>query len=710
TLILRDPGGTLAEAQAELQLASLGPRGLTNLAALSAVPLKVSLQVPLRRLQSLPPLIRPDAMRGRFAIDATLEGSAIDPRVKAEISLQSLRAIGSKQPLNVTANVNYTPAGGDARVVADDARSHAQVANLKTTWRGDLRRAAELATGASGITASADLELREFPLEVVPLLLDREISGRVSGALALENWGQAARFDARLASSSLKLGQTPIDELDLTAHTEATTLAAELRLRAGAGTSKASVDAGMHWGALPLPSLEHRGTVKIATAGFRLETLNPLLTAYVSEIGGVLDANTELVVTPDTTTLLGSAKLEKGFVQVPAIGQRFSDISARFAVANNQFKLEQLDAHGTTGRVSVKGGAHLDGFELRAAEAQVSIPNHESIPITLEGADIGDAWGNVNLAYSSPAQGERKLDVDVPELHVVSPQGDGYGLQSLDAQKDIRIGVRRADGAFLALPVQPLAPGGKSAGSEEPAQPLRIQIKLGRNVTVERGRTAQAQLSGQLTVLVAGKTDVEGRIELRGGKLDVSGKTFEIERGVITFDGDDPGNPTISATARWDAPGYTVYAEYLGDVRDGRIRLHAEPPLTQDEIASLLLFGSPEGSAGGSADASSAALAVSVAGDSAAQGLTKVLDDFTKLDLSARVDTTTGTARPELVFQVSRRVSAKVTRAIGAPLAGESPDRTFLTLELRLRRAWALSALFGDHGASALDLIWRRRY
>jgi hypothetical protein len=51
-----------------------------------------------------------------------------------------------------------------------------------------------------------------------------------------------------------------------------------------------------------------------------------------------------------------------------------------------------------------------------------------------------------------------------------------------------------------------------------------------------------------------------------------------------------------------------------------------------------------------------------------------------------------------------------VTRTIGEPAVGQSPDRTFLTLELKLRRAWALSAVFGDHGGSALDLIWRHRY
>jgi translocation and assembly module TamB len=379
-------------------------------------------------------------------------------------------------------------------------------------------------------------------------------------------------------------------------------------------------------------------------------------------------------------------------------------------VENDQFKLEELRARGTTGRLSVTGAAKLDGFELRGADARVIIQEHESVPLTLEGAAIGDAWGTIDAKYVSPAQGERTLDVNVPQFHIVTPETAGGSLQSLDANKEVRVGVHRSDGKFVALPLQPLEPSGPSEQAAEAVHPLRITVKLGSNVTVQRDRTANVTLTGQLAILVARETQVNGRIELRGGKLDVQGKTFEIERGVITFDGPDPSNPTITATARWDAPGYTIYAEYLGDVQNGRIRLRSEPPLTDSEIATLLLFGSPDGSPGGSGDSSSAALAVGVAGDTAAKGLNQALDDFTNLDVSARIDTTTGSARPELVFQVSRRVSAKVTRAVGAPPVGQSPDRTFLTLELRLKRSWALSAMFGDRGASALDLIWRRRY
>ena len=112
----------------------------------------------------------------------------------------------------------------------------------------------------------------------------------------------------------------------------------------------------------------------------------------------------------------------------------------------------------------------------------------------------------------------------------------------------------------------------------------------------------------------------------------------------------------------------------------------------------------------GSTGTSSAGAAVSVAGDTATKGLNRAISDITTLDVSTRIDTTSGDARPELVVQLTPRLSTRVTRAIGNPNPGQSPDRTFLTVELRLKRFWALSAIVGDHGSSTLDLIWRKRY
>lgn len=708
TLILRDQGGTLAELQAETNLKGVWPNGLGDVERLRALPLRVTLEVPNRKLGSLPPLLRPAALRGRVALRAELEGSIAEPRGEALVTLQSLRASGSKDPVDIETKLDYTPTAGRLEARAKVARTGAQALDLNAAWQGDLRRAFASAPGSSPVTGSVTARLDDLPLDIVPMLVDRQLNGRLSGELKLEDWGSDARLDAHLHSSSLTLGQLAIERFDVTAKSDARRLALALGLDAGGGTTSASLDAGMRWGARPLPELEHQGVAKLSTRAFRLEALTPFIGSYVSEVGGLLDATTEISVTPTTTTLQGEARLEKGVLQIPALGQRFSDIRARVAVRDNQFQLEQLDAHGTTGKVSVTGRARLDGFELRNAEAKAIITEQEKLPITLEGQALGEAWGHVAVAYTNPAEGARRVAVDVPDFHLVMPPNAGSGLQSLDEPEEIRVGVHRADGKFVPLAVQPLQPGGKGEDGATPARPLVVEIALG-NVVIDRDRSVTAQLTGHLRLHAADTSQLTGRIEVRGGRLDVQGKRFEIERGVVTFDGGDPGNPTITATARWDAPDYSVYADYVGDVKTGRIKLRAEPPLTQDQIASLLLFGSPEGSAGGG-DSSTASLAVSVAGDTAAQGLNHALDKLTNLDVSARIDTTTGSARPELVFQVSPRVAARVTRAIGTPAAGESPDRTFLTLELRLKRAWALSALVGDRGASALDLIWRRRY
>ena len=710
TLLVRDSEGTLADLQAEAQLAQDWPSRLAYAAALARVPLKASLEVSDRKLAKLPPWLGLAGLRGRVSLQANLDGSLAEPQLLAKLSAQSLHAAATKEPVDLDAELHYTPAGGQCRVNAKLARQTSQVAKLDASWQGDLHRAGMLTSGASGLVANADAEVADFPLETWPLVADHQISGRLSGKVSLKNWGQAAQLDATIQSTSLSLGKLPIRELRAAAQTRTDQVSAELSLKVGTGTAHASLSAGMRWGERVLPELTHRGHAELEAQAFDLASLAPILAGYVSELGGVLDAKTELVVTPTTTELSGSAKLEKGVVQLPALGQQLSDISARIAVAGQKLKLEDFTARGTTGRVTGHGSASLDGFDLRAAEAHLTIDKREPLPLTLEGAALGDVSGKVDAVYASPPSGSHQLDITLPVLRLVTPDASSYDVQGLDVPDDIRVGVQRADGTFITLPTQPLSPGSESAAEQAASAPLRIRVRLGQDVVVERGTTAKVQLGGELQVEIGAQTAVNGRIEVRGGKLDVSGKTFDIERGVVAFDGDDPGNPTITATARWDAPEYTVYADYVGDVKNGRIRLRSEPPLTPSEIANLLLFGSAEGSAVSNGDPNTAALAVGLAGDTAAKGLNQVLDDFTKLDVSARVDTTTGSARPELVFQVSPRVSARVTRAIGAPVAGQAEDRTFLTLELRLKRAWALSAVFGDHGGSALDLIWRRRY
>jgi hypothetical protein len=710
TLLVRDGAGTLAELSADADLTGYKPAQLASPVALRKVPLRGRLQVMGRKLESLPPFMRPTGFRGGVGLGAIFEGTLDAPRLRAHVKVNDLHTLSSSHKVDVRGEVAYAPGGGDASIQAYTGRGC--VMSVVSRWQGDLRELGKVTESAQApVRAEASAALREFPVDVLPQLAAQQLRGRLDGDVRLRDWGRDARLDASISSQSLAVANLKIDDLRVSAKAGGNRLLSEVGLRLGQGSARARLEGAMQWGARPVPRIERDATATLQARDFQLRALTPILASNVSEIAGRLDAETKLTVTPDATELTGQARLRQGVLQLPAIGQRFSDIRADVAVSEDRIRLQQLTARGSTGRLSASGSATLDGFELRRAEGKLEISKDDKIPLTLQGAVLGDAWGNVAVRYvNASPQTAPQLEVDVQRFGLVMPESGSYGLQDLEPAEDIRIGVRRADGRFVELPVQPLEPADDDApAAEEPQQPLRIGVTL-RNVTVERGQMVSARLGGELDVISGKETLVTGRIEIRGGELDVQGKTFEIERGVITFTGENPGNPTITATARWDSPaGYTVYAEYLGTVEDGKIRLRSEPPLTDDQIANLLMFGSPESSGGGT-DPTTESVALGVAGGTATRGLNKALSDFTSLDVSTRIDTSTGSARPELVFQVTPRLEARVTRAVGEPPAGQSPDRTFLTLELRIRQNWALSGTLGDYGASALDLIWRKRY
>ena len=67
---------------------------------------------------------------------------------------------------------------------------------------------------------------------------------------------------------------------------------------------------------------------------------------------------------------------------------------------------------------------------------------------------------------------------------------------------------------------------------------------------------------------------------------------FTIESATASFDPSrPPSNPTVTATATYLAPDATrVFADFAGTAEKGKLRLRSEPPLTQTEILSLVIY------------------------------------------------------------------------------------------------------------------------
>lgn len=681
---------------------------------LDTMPLRVSVRAPERPMEKLPSAVRPAVMRGLASFELDAEGTARDPKLHARFAVRRLQAREGRNSVDVYGTADYASTGGALEGRASTTRGGS--ANLSSQWRGNLlervRQPQSTIGGANAFELDGDLVLDKFPLAVVPDLSDNQVRGPLSGEVHLRGLGKDAKLNASFDGSGIRINRVAMPELRASLQADAQKFTALFDAKQSTGSAHAEFSAPSAWGARWAPELEPRANVRLQARSFELEALAPLVMRYVSTLEGKLDADMTADLQPERPQVSGTATLTEGVFQLPQVGQRFSDVKAKVSVRDGEIRVDDIQARGITGRLTAEARAKLEGTQLRSASARIEIKAKEKLPVTFEGVMIGDAWGHATLAYTAREK-ETDIKIEVPDFRLQMPEAAQNSVQDLEPAEGIRVGAHRADGKFVVIPLQPLDDAGESdeEGSEPPSI-TRVHVHLGNSVWIDRGRQASVQLTGDLEVQSGAEQQVRGRIELRGGKLDVSGKQFEIERGVISFEGDDPANPTITATARWDSPaGYTVYADYAGTVKDGKLKLRAEPSLTQDEILSLLLFGAPTGSmAAGSGDSNPGGTAVGVAGGTATQGLNRAISDVTSLDVSTRIDTSTGSARPELVVQLTPRLTTRVTRAIGEPAPGQSPDRTFLTLELRLKRSWAISAVIGDHGASALDLIWRKRY
>lgn len=700
-----DRNGDLVRAEAKWQKIS-GVRDFGKLSeAVLRAPWNARVEVPPRHFEAFPAAVRPTEIEGIVSLGVEAEGSIDKPRVRARGRVERFTPAGELRrapEIDLELGAEYSSRGGSLSLRAHDRRR--PLLDLTSRWSGDLALASDARGGDSPINGDVRLELDGFPLEVVPELENRHVRGKLSGTIRLDGLGRDARFGLDLTARELRVDRLAIGQLTALAQTKGDQLSVRAEL-GGGGDVQAEFVTGLAWGARMVPLLEDRVEGRVRAQEFRLSALLPLIQGTVSEIDGKLSADLRAAFEGGAPQLSGSVSLREGVLHIPTVGQRFHDMTADVAVSPDTIRVSRIAARGVTGGFEANASADLEGLAPTRAELEVRIDEDDKLPLTIEGEAVGDGWGRVTATYQrDDVNKTNTMRVRLDEFNVELPRAPPKGIQDLAQPEHIRVGYHRRDGEFVPVPLQPL---------EEPGEPSEYQtivvVELGK-VRVEKGQQAEVALGGQIQATIGEKLDVNGKIETRRGELDISGKQFEIERGTVTFTGGAPDDPMISAVARYDSPaGYTVYAEYTGTVTQGKLRLSSEPALSQDEILTLLLFGSPDGSFGaGSGD--SLTTAVSVAGGTAAQGLNRAISDLTDLDVSARIDTSTGAPRPELVLQLTPRVAARVTQAIGDPAPGQSPDRTFLTIELRLASAWSLSTMIGDRGASALDLIWRRRY
>jgi translocation and assembly module TamB len=689
---------------------------------LGALRFTAAVDVPRRELKKLPAVLKTRQMGGAVGAKVTFDGSLADPDVHLEFQADQWSAPATRgmQPINAKVDARYGKAQGKADITVSSSNKELFAGTVEMQGRPPGLPGAP---GGSETpwTASSRVHIADFPLETFNTFSDFQLEGRVNGDVTVDGLHEDARAKIALTLQDLKLGKVRFPRGQANVDFDGRSLRGALRLDQTDGFLQAEGALGMRWGKEAGPSIapDDPGYASFKASGLRAAAALPFAKSVFSSLDGRIDADGRIDLTPgqDAPKMQGKAVLDRGFAQLNRLGEPLHGIRLRVALSpDGAIKLDELTAQGTTGKVQAKGDAKLNGMQLANARLNITIPKNDPFPVDIDGQAVGDVDADINVtAAATPDQRALNVKVDIPRLHVQLPVEPKNKPQELGEADKIRVGYFRRPHQFVILPkdAEDLEKGDDEA-SEKPQTTTTVAVHLGDDVEIKRGVMLRIALTGNPKAEITDKARMSGQIRLTRGMLEVQGRRFKIEKGTVTFVGDDPGNPQIIVTAGWDAPdGTRVYADFVGPLKTGQVRLRSEPSRPQNEIVALIMFGTAEGSSATpypTQQPDGTTRAGAVAGGFAAEGLNKGLNQLTGLDVATKIDTSKGNPRPEIEIQIARDIAIQVAYVLGTPSPGTNPDRTYVTLDWRFRRNWSMETTFGDQGSSIVDFLWQYRY
>jgi translocation and assembly module TamB len=546
---------------------------------------------------------------------ATVDGTVTDPLAKPVLALgfnaSGLAAGGYAGSVKgriagpvdqIAANTDADlkdPAGNPAHVVArttvDVARKRAALAQLGLNYRGDAFRLTapahidfanglavdrlQLASGKSSILIAGRMTpalamtvaVRNATPDLVrPFAPSLNADGIFSVQAKLTGTIAAPGGTVAFTGAGLKLrGQSSVPPANVMARATLRGQAMTLNAKIGAGTADVIAVSGQ----APMS----------ASGRFNLRTKGTVdLTAF------------DPMLNPSGKRLRGRATLDGGFQGTLAQPR----ISGTLVLAGGDFQdfLQGLHLQDLAARVEARGDTiAVRQFSGRAGHGTIS--GSGTIAVWAPGAPVNIA---VKMKNAKPFTTDRltaSLDAD---LKLVGHLSDGLTLTG-------PITVGRGDINIAAtLPPNVVVLNVRRSGAPPPPPPLRSQgpstsaMKLDLKVAAPsglyvRGRGVDAELQGNITVKgTAAQPYVGGGFELRRGSFDLAGKSMDISKATITFDGrslNGAFDPAIDFVAQNSTGGFTAKLAMTGHASAPLITLSSTPSLPQDEVLSRLLFG-----------------------------------------------------------------------------------------------------------------------
>ena len=563
-----------------------------------------------------------DGHLGAGSISASrlnLSGAVIDPagNMNADLKLLVDRLVapsvkgdlkvsvkGPQQALAVGAQGQFRDLAGapgslDLNTVLDLKQMQAHVSRLVAIARGETLRLKQASLLSFGETMGVDrLQATLGPAGATPAVID--LAGTVKPALKLTakidhlTPALAAPFapslkaegivtaNAQLAGTIDKpTGRIEVNGRGLRMITgDAASLPPmKLDFRADLAGSQAALEgeasAGKNFGlhVRGKAPLSKDGALDLKTDGHvDLGIANGVLGAAGRQANGAVAFDIALTGTASAPHASGRATLRDGSFEDFTKGVQLKNMTADVLASGGDVIIQNFRAQAGEGTIDLAGkvGVFVPGMPVN-----MHLTAQKARPIS---SDLVTALINADIAVQGQLKSRIDVDgkIDLPRVEINIPNSMPSSVATLDV----------------------IRPGEKAPAVSEHVQNLIIGLNLvlrSPGSFFVRGHGLDAEMGGLLKV--SGNSTaplLSGGFNLKRGFFDLAGVSLNFTKGRVGFDGSGVQHsldPTLDFEADRYVAGKTAMLKIGGYASSPKISFESLPPLPQDEVMSMLLFG-----------------------------------------------------------------------------------------------------------------------
>jgi translocation and assembly module TamB len=549
-----------------------------------------------------------------------------------------------------------------------------------------------------GGTTALNLQLSKMPLRLLDLAgADLGLGGRLTGIIDYRQTGREAptarargRIE-RFSRAGLVLSSKPINVLGVV-DLRADRLTAAARLFEG-GERRGEVSLAVLGLAADgaLGDRINRGRLG-ATLAFdgAAETLWRLAAVEAFDLAGPVRISARATGTLGAPRITGTVASDDMTVQSALTGTRITSVKARGRFAGSRLELVSF-AGQTGGGGTVNGSGTVDlaqmsrargpVLDLRAAVKNARLLDANGLEATITGplrivsnGIGGTIAGRVSVDRARWALGNAAEDRALPRIATREVNGEGGRPQA-------QVSARNAAWRYL---VNASAPGRVAV------EGLGLDSEWGIDIAL-RGTVADPRIGGTARLV--------------RGDYTFAGTRFDLTRGRILFDVNEPINPRLDILAETARNGTNVDIAITGNAQAPVIAFSSDPALPEEEILARLLFG-------GSVTSLSATDAVQLAAAlTALQGGGGALDPIGTLRRSIGLDQLRiVSADPLTGRQTGIAIGKNITRQIYVELVTDGRGYSATQVEYRITSWLALLGTVSTIGRDSVLVQVSRDY